>query len=280
MPPASLLLPQGLGERETEFEGHGETLEPLGQGREMADGGDHFGDPVVDVGVAGAAPYLEERDLAVVEDDELDDRHAAPVAQHGLRQHIVVLPDQRMHISEVLVAGCRGAGEPPAAGRQIPRLFDPARHLMSRRRRLWRGFGNEVGLRRIGFRRRDGRWRQRRGLLRLLGRLRLGGWSFGLGRFFGRRRVALRLIDLFGFRFAEILRCEAAARRRRSGFWLRYRRGRRRLWRRLDHELDGYRLGLGGWRNRPIDQQQQRQQVQYQRANWPAQPAPPARSFD
>src|SRR5947208_3255181 len=82
------LLPQSLGEGETEFEGHGEALEPLGQGWEVADGGDHFGDPVVDVGVAGAAPDLEERDLAVVEDDELDDRHAAAVAQHGLRQHI------------------------------------------------------------------------------------------------------------------------------------------------------------------------------------------------
>jgi hypothetical protein len=34
----------------------------------MADGGDHFGDPVVDVGVAGAAPDFEERDPAVVED--------------------------------------------------------------------------------------------------------------------------------------------------------------------------------------------------------------------
>src|ERR1700720_3380055 len=261
MPPASLLLPQGLGERETEFEGHGETLEPLGQGREMADGGDHFGDPVVDVGVAGAAPYLEERDLAVVEDDELDDRHPAAVAQHGLRQHIVVLTDQRMHIGEVLVAGCRGAGEPPAAGRQIPRLFDPARHLMSRRRRLWRGVGNGVGLRRIGFRRRDGLWRQRRGLLRLLGRLRLGGWSFGLGWFLGRRRIALRLVDLFGFGFAEILRCDATPWWRRSGFGLRYRNRWRSLGRWLEYELDGNRLGLGGRRNRPVDQQQQRQQV-------------------
>src|SRR5260370_24694177 len=108
----------------------------------MADGGDHFGDPVVDVRVAGTAPYLEERYLAVVEDDELDDRHAAAVAQHGLRQHIVVLPDQRMHIGEVLVAGCRGAGEPPPAWRQIPRVLDPTRHLMSRPGRLWRRVGD------------------------------------------------------------------------------------------------------------------------------------------
>src|SRR5260370_1192558 len=121
----------------------------------MADGGDHLGDTVVDVRVAGTAAYPEERYLAVVEDDELDDRHAATVAQHGLRQHIVMLPDQRMHIGEVLVAGCRRAGEPPPAGRQIPRVFDPPRYLMSRRRRLWRGFGNGVGLWRIGFRRRQ-----------------------------------------------------------------------------------------------------------------------------
>src|ERR1700724_3439063 len=190
MPPASLLLPQGLGERETEFEGHGETLEPLGQGREMADGGDHFGDPVVDVGVAGAAPYLEERDLAVVEDDKLDDRHAATVAQHGLRQQIVVLPDQRMHIGEVLVAGSRGAGEPPPAGRHICRVFDRFRHSMRRRRRLWRGLGNGVGLWRIGFRRRQRRRRQRRRLLRLFGWLSLGGWGFCRGPVFGRRRGA------------------------------------------------------------------------------------------
>src|SRR4051812_18769440 len=155
MPPASWLLPQGFGEREAELEWHRKTLEPLGQGREMADRGDYIGDPTVDVGVARAAPDLEERDLAVVEDDELDDRHAPAVTEHSLRQHIVVLPDQRMHIGEVFVARCRGAGEPPPAGRQIARLFDPPGYLMSRRRRLWRGFGDGVGLRRIGFRRRE-----------------------------------------------------------------------------------------------------------------------------
>src|SRR5277367_4673723 len=87
-----ILLPQSLGEGEAEFEGHREALEPLGQGWEMADGGDHFGDPAVDVGEAGAAPYLDERDFAVVEDDELDDRHAAALAQRSRRQQIVVLP--------------------------------------------------------------------------------------------------------------------------------------------------------------------------------------------
>src|SRR5256885_464115 len=74
-----------------------------------------------------------------------------------------------------------------------------------RRRRFRRGFGNGVGLWRIGFRRRERRRRHRRHLLRFLGRLRLGGWSFVLSRFFGRRRVALRLVDLFGFGFTEIL---------------------------------------------------------------------------
>src|SRR5438132_11238858 len=90
-------LPQGFGEREPKLERHREALEPLGKGREMANGGDHFGNSVVDVGVAGAAPDLEQRDLAVVEDDELDNRHASPAAELGGRQQIVMLPDPRMH---------------------------------------------------------------------------------------------------------------------------------------------------------------------------------------
>ncbi len=204
---------------------------------------------------------------------------AAAVAEHGRRQQVVVLPDQRMHIGEVLVAGCRGAGEPPAAGRQIPRLFDPSRHSMSRRRRLWRGFGNGVGLWRIGFRRRERRRRHRRHLLRLLGRLRLGGWSFGpwpvfrppAGRPSACRPLWLRVRrdpPTPGGRAAaaEWVWAAVAAAPASPLAAARIRAGRDRL-------------GLGGRRNRPIDQQQQRQQMQYQRADRPAQPAPPARSF-
>src|SRR5689334_11788306 len=130
------LLPQRLGEWEAEFERHGEPLKPLGQRRETADGGNHFDDPVVDVGVAGAAPDLEERDLAVVENDELDDCHAAPLAQRGWRQQVVVLPDQRMHIGEVLVTRRRRARVPSPPGSQIPRILDRPWYPMSCWRRL------------------------------------------------------------------------------------------------------------------------------------------------
>jgi hypothetical protein len=51
MPFGALLL-QRLGEREAELEGHGDALEPLRQRGKPADGGDHLGDPVVDVRVA------------------------------------------------------------------------------------------------------------------------------------------------------------------------------------------------------------------------------------
>src|SRR5215831_952333 len=71
--PPNALLPQGLGEREAELERHRDALEPLRQRWKAADRSDHFGDPVVDVGVAGTATDLDQRDLAVVEDDELDD---------------------------------------------------------------------------------------------------------------------------------------------------------------------------------------------------------------
>ena len=185
-----------------------------------------------------------------------------------------MLPDQRMHVGEVLVPRRRGAGEPPPAGRHIRRVFERFRHPVSRRRRLWGGLRNRVGLRGIGFGRRQRRRCGRRYLLRLIRRLRLGRRRFGLGGFVSRRRVALGLVDLFGFGVAEILRGEAASRRGWSGFWLRQRRCRRHL-RRLEDELHRDRLNLSRSRELPIDQQQQRQQVQYEGADRAPQPGPP-----
>src|SRR5690349_25121286 len=84
------LLPQGVGEGKAKFERHGEALKPLRQGRKTPDCRNHFRDPVIDIRIAGAAPYLDQGDLAVIEDEKFDDDHPAPTTHIDGRQQAVM----------------------------------------------------------------------------------------------------------------------------------------------------------------------------------------------
>src|SRR5206468_9489504 len=135
------------------------------------------------------------RDRAVAEHQKLDARLAAAAADHRQGQQIVILPNERMHIGEIVVSagGWAGIFSVPYAAR---RLIGPPRRLLDGWLRLWFG--------RLGLHRRRGRDNSRRLFRGLCGR-RLW-WSRLILRGGGGARLAARFLRL---RIAEIVRCDA-----------------------------------------------------------------------